>query len=104
MSWLIEFENAFRTVKLNSIECSGINVQNKGTARVIIKSQQDIKQEAFDFLGCKPYSVDAIKCSFVDDSKKYMFELSKHGTAKIDGDSDIFLLPLLRNSLNAVYK
>jgi hypothetical protein len=102
LEWLAKIKEDVRGIKLNSIECSGINIENKGTAKVSIKSKQDIKNEAFKYLGSYDYTVDSIKCSYMQDSTLFKFSLNKSGMAKLSEENEKLLLPILRDSLNAV--
>lgn len=102
LEWLAKIEDEVRGVKLNSIEFSGINIENKGTAKVSIKSKQDIKKEAFKFLGSYLYTVDSIKCSYIQDSALFKFDLNKNGMARLCEKNEKLLLPILRDSLNTL--
>jgi len=99
IKWLGYLEKKIGSTKVNYIECSGINVANKGTAKVIFRSAQDIRNGIPDILGKKKYIIDRIRCSFITPKYKGNVELSKNGSIKITENCEKFMLPLLRKSI-----
>ena len=99
LNWLYFFEHIYSKVKVNCINCSDINIANKGIANIKIKSQQDIRKETLSFIGKKSFNIDNIKCSFMKNSKICRMEFSKVASVNIPDNIEKEILPKVRESL-----
>lgn len=101
LHWVENISRCVDGVSVDWMSASGINVDNKSLAKVIIKG--GAADKSFDsFLSGRQATVEEVRCLITHDGNVYKCRLLKGAVAYLDGDAgkeDMF--GIIRNALNA---
>ena len=99
MKWLKEIEKNIGKTKVTRLECSGVNVLNKGTAKIILNSQQDIRNGIKDLTKGRDYNVNNLTSNFIVSGNSVNLELRGSGIAKFPKTVEIGFSEIVKDAL-----
>lgn len=98
--WVNEFHKRFeRTVIVDSIQLSGLELEEGVSAKVLLKGSRDVRDAVFHLATSKKYHLDKLQIKVMIGEKYVPIHLSSTAGATIPSDFFEELLPLLRTSL-----
>jgi len=84
-TWLEHIENTLSPVVVTNISASGIRVPKNGLAKIGVSGRNDIRQEFYKLIGSKNKCIDTLKFLGDINDCNLSVELTKSGSARING-------------------
>ncbi|AUM12291.1 hypothetical protein [Ketobacter alkanivorans] len=94
-----ELEHKLGYSKITYIECSGINVDNKATAKVVLNSEEDSRKSLKSFIKDSYYKVNKLKAKFDNAEFSGDLEIRSNGSVTYADFPERFIVPILKSSL-----